>query len=161
MCGNVTPIFVQFYELFSSKNCIFENPYKCKKNYGCIFCCCRSKDETTQLKVVVDDEKQHSITSQTVLEASQQQQQRQRKPSLKKYDAIILDCSLIQFIDESGVKCLKEVIDKYSKENVKFLLTYCNGIFERLLFSPSFGVNFTLFRHFILFKIRCWTFSRR
>ena len=40
---------------------------------------------------------------------------------------IILDCTSCTYIDESGVKCLREIIDKYKKENVKFLMTNCNG----------------------------------
>ncbi len=40
---------------------------------------------------------------------------------------IILDCTRCNFIDESGAKCLKEIVDTYAKENVQILLTNCNG----------------------------------
>ena len=45
----------------------------------------------------------------------------------KYYDIIILDCTLIQFIDETGVKCLNDLIKDYKKENVQFLLSNCNS----------------------------------
>jgi anti-anti-sigma regulatory factor len=45
----------------------------------------------------------------------------------KKYKIVIVDCVSVQFIDEAGFKCLKEIINEYEKENVKFLLTNCNG----------------------------------
>ena len=40
---------------------------------------------------------------------------------------IILDCTSCNYIDESGAKCLKEIVDTYAKENVQILLTNCNG----------------------------------
>jgi hypothetical protein len=40
---------------------------------------------------------------------------------------IILDLAQCNFIDESGAKCLKEIVDTYARENVKLLLTNCNG----------------------------------
>jgi anti-anti-sigma regulatory factor len=45
----------------------------------------------------------------------------------KKYKVLIVDCVSVQFIDEAGFKCLKEMINEYEKENIKFLLTNCNG----------------------------------
>ena len=101
------------------------------KNYGCIFGCFHSKVQTLELNVIGHCEQQISDTNHTILETSMQPQGK----SASKYNAIILDCSRIQFIDECGVQCLKEVIDKYRKENVKFLLTNCNGDkYEFLLF---------------------------
>ncbi len=46
----------------------------------------------------------------------------------RQFRAVILDCTRCNFIDESGVKYLKEIVDKYAKENVQILLTNCNGI---------------------------------
>ena len=34
------------------------------------------------------------------------------------FSGIVLDCTRCNFIDESGAKCLKEIVDKYAKENV-------------------------------------------
>jgi MFS superfamily sulfate permease-like transporter len=49
------------------------------------------------------------------------------KPSDKNdLKAIIIDCTSCNYIDESGAKGLKEISDKYEKNNVKFLLTNCN-----------------------------------
>jgi hypothetical protein len=48
---------------------------------------------------------------------------------IKYYKNIILDCSSIQFVDETGVKCLRDLISDYQKENVTFLLTNCNGLY--------------------------------
>ena len=45
----------------------------------------------------------------------------------KYYKCIILDCSMVQFVDEQGVKVLKEVIQDYQNENVRFLLANCNS----------------------------------
>ena len=43
------------------------------------------------------------------------------------FSGIVLDCTRCNFIDESGAKCLKEIVDKYAKENVKLVLSNCNG----------------------------------
>ena len=50
------------------------------------------------------------------------------KNEKKYYATIILDCTLIRFIDETGAKCLKDIIRDYKKEKVEFLLTNCNGL---------------------------------
>ena len=47
--------------------------------------------------------------------------------SVKYYKVIVLDCTQVQFIDETTVKTLKEVINEYKKEKVKFFMTNCNG----------------------------------
>jgi hypothetical protein len=45
----------------------------------------------------------------------------------KFFSGIVLDFTRCNFIDESGAKCLKEIVDKYAKENVKLVLSNCNG----------------------------------
>ena len=45
----------------------------------------------------------------------------------KYYKVIVLDCTQVQFVDESAVKTLKEIINEYKKENVKFYMTNCSG----------------------------------
>ncbi len=52
---------------------------------------------------------------------------------IKQYNIIILDCTLIQFIDETGVKCLNDLINDYKKENVQFLLSNCNSMYLAFL----------------------------
>jgi anti-anti-sigma regulatory factor len=51
----------------------------------------------------------------------------------KKYKIVIVDFVSVQFIDETGFKCLKEIIDEYEKENIRFLLANCNGKYHFLL----------------------------
>ena len=77
----------------------------CFQNYGCFCCCCGKSYEPS------------------IIEANNNEDQ-------KLYKVIVLDCTLIQFIDESGLKCLREVIKEYNKEDVKFLLANCNGKFK-------------------------------
>ncbi|CAF0714401.1 unnamed protein product [Brachionus calyciflorus] len=44
----------------------------------------------------------------------------------KKFDAIVLNFTDVQFVDEAGCKCLQQVIKEYENENVKVLLACCN-----------------------------------
>ena len=93
----------------------------CKTNYGFLLkCCfrCSNNNETNEncngdvinIKINQDEEK-------------------------KSFKAIILDCARCNFIDESGAKCLKEIVNKYDKENVKVFLSNCNG--NKTLFSKD------------------------
>lgn len=50
-----------------------------------------------------------------------------KQEGLKYYDNIILDFSLVQFIDESGVKCLKDIYKEYKIDKVNILIINCNG----------------------------------
>ena len=80
----------------------------CKTNYACFRKCCScfsSENEQNKVKV-----------GQVLNEAK-----------IVRKRAIILDCTRCNFIDESGAKCLKEIVDTYAKENVQILLTSCNG----------------------------------
>ncbi len=45
----------------------------------------------------------------------------------KSVDTIILDMMSVQFVDEAGCKCLRDVVKEYSKENVDILFAHCNG----------------------------------
>jgi anti-anti-sigma regulatory factor len=45
----------------------------------------------------------------------------------KYYKCIILDCSMVQFIDETGARFLMEIIQEYKNEDVRFLLANCNS----------------------------------
>lgn len=53
---------------------------------------------------------------------------------IKYYETVVLDFGLVQFIDEIGVKCLKQILTEYNNENVRLLLTNCNGIFSDLYY---------------------------
>ena len=78
---------------------LFNHSKKCVSNYACK----KEKENDESVKVEFID------------------------PENKANRYIILDCSSIQFIDEMGVKTLKEIIKEYKKENIKLLLTNCNG----------------------------------
>lgn len=49
------------------------------------------------------------------------------KSDSKKISVIILDCTNIQFIDESGFKSLSGCIAEYSKSGIRIVLTNCHG----------------------------------
>ena len=59
----------------------------------------------------------------------------------KYYKNIILDCSSIQFVDETGAKCLRDLIGDYQKENVTFLLTNCNGFYFVIFYFDLMMIN--------------------
>ncbi len=44
-----------------------------------------------------------------------------------KCETIILDFSLVQFVDEAGTKCLQKIIKEYKKQNTDILFTNLNG----------------------------------
>ena len=46
---------------------------------------------------------------------------------------IIVDFTLVQFVDETGCKCLKEVVKEYTNDGVKMFFTNCNGKREAVL----------------------------
>ena len=73
---------------------------KCAKNYGC--------------KTVNLNETSESIVEQKALQKNA-------------YEAIIIDFSLAQFIDEAGVKCLQKILAEYKNEDVKVLFANLNG----------------------------------
>ena len=77
----------------------FWRSFKCKSNYGCK---AESKDEPE------DEQFQSSLSGKHV-------------------EAIVVDLSQVQYIDEVGVETIKEVKKEYEKENVKLMLTHCNG----------------------------------
>ena len=79
---------------------------KCKSNYNC----CQT-DKSSSVKINEEDQKLNSFLD---------------------IKSIIIDFSLVQFVDESGVKCLNEILKEYEKENVKILLTNINGNFKLL-----------------------------
>ena len=94
----------------------------CKTNYACFLKCCSCfGNETEQQQKVKGDEVLNEVR-------------------IMKTRAIILDCTRCNFIDESGAKCLKEIVDTYAKANVKLLLTNCNGNFLFVSFL-NFGYN--------------------
>ena len=43
------------------------------------------------------------------------------------YKFIIIDFTLVHFIDEYGVKCLQKIKTDYNNDDVKIFLTNCNG----------------------------------
>lgn len=91
----------------------------CYQNYGCLCCCCGKSDEVSLNGTVEANNEDQRLNQASPVKGEDK----------KYYKVIILDCTLIQFIDESGVKCLREVIKEYNKEDVKFLLANCNGKF--------------------------------
>jgi hypothetical protein len=106
----------------------------CKTNYACFlkcYSCCASKNERRQQKVERDKvlneakikinrDSENDIENESLAATTSSKEKRQ-------FRAIILDCTRCNFIDESGAKCLKEIVDTYAKENVRLLLTNCNG----------------------------------
>ncbi len=40
---------------------------------------------------------------------------------------IIINFSMVNYIDEFGVKCLEKIIIDYRKESIRVCLTNCNG----------------------------------
>lgn len=89
----------------------------CKTNYGCFLKCCKSctskNNEDNNNNNNTDDTE--AVTNET------------NAKLVKHFRVIVLDCTRCNFIDESGAKCLKEIVDKYAKENVKLVLSNCNG----------------------------------
>jgi anti-anti-sigma regulatory factor len=70
-------------------------------------------------------------------------------------NVIVLDMTLVQFVDETGVKCLNLIYDEYTKDNVRFLFTNCNGIYLIIfiLFILTNNIYFSNLRnHFGIFK---------
>jgi hypothetical protein len=59
----------------------------------------------------------------------------------KYYKCIILDCAMVQFIDETGAKILMEIIQDYKNEDVKFLLANCNSNMLVLFVLPFFQLK--------------------
>jgi len=45
----------------------------------------------------------------------------------KVYKWIVLDFSLVQYVDETGLICLKETIKEYREQNIEILLACVNG----------------------------------
>jgi hypothetical protein len=45
----------------------------------------------------------------------------------KVYKWIVLDFSLVQFVDETGIICLKDTITEYKDQNVQILFACVNG----------------------------------
>ncbi len=83
----------------------------CKTNYGCFFKCCSCTSKSNE-----DNRGDtEAVTNET------------HAKRVKHFEAIVLDFTRCNFIDESGAKCLKEIVDKYAKENVKLVLSNCNG----------------------------------
>lgn len=66
------------------------------------------------------------------------------KLNIKEMNVIVIDMTLVQFVDETGVKCLNLIYDEYTKDNVRLLFTNCNG-------------NLPFF-HFIFGKINIYFF---
>jgi len=53
----------------------------------------------------------------------------------KMFKIIIIDFSMIHFVDESGVKCLEKLLNEYKKQGVRIIFTNCNGKFnEKILY---------------------------
>ena len=94
----------------TTKSTICEN---CKTNYGCFLKCCKSC-------ISKNNEANHTDDTEAVTNETQSK-------LVKHFKAIVLDCMRCNFIDESGAKCLKEIVDKYAKENVKVVLSNCDG----------------------------------
>ena len=102
----------------------------CKTNYACFLkcgsCCARNKERQkvergkvlNEAKIIVNRDSENDIENESLATSSKEKRQ---------FRAVILDCTRCNFIDESGAKCLKEIVDTYAKENVQILLTNCNG----------------------------------
>ena len=52
-----------------------------------------------------------------------------KKYTQKFYSVIVIDFSSVQFIDEAGCKCLKEITKEYKNDEVRILFANCNGTF--------------------------------
>jgi hypothetical protein len=92
------------------------------KNYGCLLCC---------------KQKQQSNSDADLNEANLEANPLQASPSSvlagakswstkKYYNTIIVDFSSVQYVDEAGCKCLKEVVYEYTKDGIKIFFTNCN-----------------------------------
>ena len=74
-----------------------------------------------EAKIIVNRDSENDIENESLAAATTSSKEK------RQFRAIILDCTRCNFIDESGAKCLKEIVDTYAKENVQILLTNCNG----------------------------------
>lgn len=45
----------------------------------------------------------------------------------KKFETIIINFSNVQFVDEAGCKCLKEIIKDYESDKIQIIFACCNG----------------------------------
>ena len=62
---------------------------------------------------------------------------------------LIINFSMVNYIDEFGIKCLEKIIIDYKKESIRVCLTNCNGKFKYynlhiLILSGVASENFTL-----------------
>ena len=85
--------------------------FQCSENYGCI-CCCKHKRN-------IDDGDEET--------ANEVNEKLNNTAKTKYYKRIILDFTLVQYIDESGLKCLKDILKEYNKEMVQIYFTNCSG----------------------------------
>ena len=51
----------------------------------------------------------------------------------KTFKIIVIDFSMIHFVDESGVKCLQKLLEEYKKQGVRIFFANCNG--KNLIFN--------------------------
>jgi hypothetical protein len=100
---------------------------KCMKNYECCFpVCCRDKFVKPKKPLAIHNPDHINLNNQNEsydglivnLDESVNEPM---------YRAIILDFSLVQFVDEGSIKILVEIIAQYKVEKIKILLCHCNG----------------------------------
>lgn len=114
ICQNVTlPIYLKLTV------CLMNFAFKCVSNYGCS-CCSRKRGKETD----GDDENDTRPVERVVVGGESVSL---RKSSKIEVEAIIIDMTSVQFVDEAGCNCIKQVVKEYASENVKILLANCNG----------------------------------
>ena len=82
---------------------------KCQSNFGCLFRCAKTKSASNQLSDSTFQLDNANECSHHVL------------------NHIIIDLTLVQFIDEAAMKTLREIGIEYSKEKVNIYLTNCSS----------------------------------
>jgi MFS superfamily sulfate permease-like transporter len=69
-------------------------------------------------------EKKKSAETLEMIPTNNTNNNNDRKEGDKK---IIINFSMVNYIDEFGVKCLEKIIIDYRKESIRVCLTNCNG----------------------------------
>ncbi|RNA41759.1 solute carrier family 26 member 6-like, partial [Brachionus plicatilis] len=77
----------------------------CKINYGCG----NGGTENSDIEIRIDDTENDTLNNS------------------KKFETIIINFTNVQFVDEAGCKCLKEIIKDYESDNIQILFACCNG----------------------------------
>lgn len=115
ICENVILFIIYLFFFNINKSQFFKIISKCFSNYGCFLCCNENENKSECDKNIGNSllNKEESL--------------KLNKCSKSCCDIIIIDMTLVQFIDETGVKCLTQVFNEYTKDNVNLMFTNING----------------------------------